>query len=685
MMTAVIWTLCFLGAIGFFVYQLYGRFGALIRLRRDDGRDYSLATLPRRIKNLVVYGFAQKKFFLREQGNGIVHVIVFWGFLVLAVQVKTMFLRGWFPEFHVPFFGMDGIGGPYAFIKDIFQFLVMVGVVVALLRWLVLKPQRLFGILPAEKKLNEQTHGEAYLILVFIFTIMASGFLYDAGRIVALAANDSIRAEAAWQPISAMIASLFESNPDLASWIIQVSWWTHNLVILVFLNLLPRSKHFHIITALPNVFFGKLESKGRLAKKDYSGENPIFGTSQAFQFTWKQGLDMYSCTECGRCSAVCPAAATGKSLAPRQFLLNLRDNLYEMQPQMMKLQTAGGAATPEGFDVVVGEGKSVIDDVIWSCVACRACEEACPVNIEYVDKIMDIRQHLVQEASRFPAELGRMFKGLETQSNPWGISSADRSNWAEGLDVPVITNKPDAEILYYVGCGGSFDDNNKKGSRALVNILKKAGVSFATLGNCESCNGETARRAGNEYLFQNMAEVLTKTLKDNKVKRILTNCPHCYNTLKNDYKEFGADWEVEHAAGFVTELVKDKKITMEKEFNQNVVYHDSCYYGRFNDIFEAPRELIKSVKGATLTEMDQNRSNSTCCGGGGARMWMEEDADKRVNVMRTEQALGKKPDVIATSCPYCRIMLTSGVNEKGASGNVAVMDVIEVIEKNMAT
>ncbi len=636
-MPSLIWTLCFLAGIGFFSWQLWQRFGVLLKLRRDDGRDYSQKTFGKRISNTIIYAFGQWKFFRDDQPAGVMHIVIFWGFMTLSLQVITMFARGWFPEFHIPIPG-------YHYMRDAFEVGVLVAVSVALFRWLVLKPTRLFGFLPAEKRLRSQSHGEAILILCFIATIMISGLLYDY------------------------------ASPEIAS----AAWWVHNLVILVFLNLLPRSKHFHIITAVANVFLGKVEPKGQLAKKDFTSDNPLFGRSTVNQFTWKQALDMYSCTECGRCSSMCPATATGKPLAPRQFLLDLRDAVYGAQPQLLK-----AAAGAEGFETIVGEGKAVIDEVIWSCVQCRACEEACPVNIEYVDKIVDIRQHLVQEASRFPAELNRAFKGMETQSNPWGISSAEREAWSEGLSVPRLSEKPNPEYLYYVGCGGSFDANSKKSSQSFIKILNAAKVDFAILGNSELCNGDSARRLGNEYLYQSMAEALVNTLNSNGIKKILVNCPHCFNTISKEYPQFGGHYQVIAAAEFVNQLVKEGKIKPTKNLDKNIVYHDSCYYGRFSDLYSEPRDVLKSIPGVQLSEMERSKDKSMCCGAGGGRVWMEEPADQRVNVLRTEQALEKKPDVIATSCPFCKIMIGSGVNEKGLAEKVGVMDVMEIVANQL--
>lgn len=687
------WTLVFLAGVGFFAWQIYGRFGVLLKARKDDGRDYSSKTWGIRFKNTLVYAFGQYKFFRDDQPAGWMHIVVFWGFLVLSLQVVTMFSRGWFPGFKIPLFG-----GWYAFMRDIFQAGVLIGVAIALFRWLVTKPTRLFGFLPAEKRLREHSHWEAILILSFIATIMLSGFFYDAGRLEAMASDAEILDEGRWQPITRWIAGFFAGHPDTAETVASVAWWVHNLVILCFLNLLPRSKHFHIITAIPNVFLGKVEPTGALAKRDFTVDEPLFGRSLTNHFTWKQMLDMYSCTECGRCSSFCPATATGKPLAPRQFLLNLRDTLYSDQPKFLAVP-AQASTTPQpegvspdpvsaersgdGYQMVIGDDKPVIDEVVWSCVTCRACEEHCPVNIEYVDKIVDIRQHLTQEASRFPEELNRAFKGMENNSNPWGIGADERAAWADGLDVPLISQKPDVEYLYYVGCGGSFDSNNRKATQSFVKILKEAGVSFAILGKEELCNGDSARRLGNEYLFQTMAEALATTINGYNVKKILVNCPHCFNTLKNEYPQFGGNWQVEHAAALVGRLVAEGKVKLGGKYDKTVVYHDSCYYGRYNDIYDEPRNLISEIDGAKLEEMFYCKRQGTCCGAGGGRMWMEEKADQRVNILRTDQALEKKPDVVATSCPYCRIMIGSGVNEKGVSDKVEVLDVMEIVEKNM--
>jgi Fe-S oxidoreductase len=396
-------------------------------------------------------------------------------------------------------------------------------------------------------------------------------------------------------------------------------------------------------------------------------------------------LDMFSCTECGRCSSQCPATATGKPLAPRQLLLDLRDYLYKHQDEVIAKRVGvhtngiGGTAMPEVGEEIVG--PVIEDEVLWSCNMCRACEEACPVMIEYVDKIVDMRRYLVQEASRFPEELTRVFKAMETQSNPWGVGAAKRFEWATGLDVPTLADKPDAEYLYYVGCAGAFDDRNKKTTQAFVRLLKKAGVDFACLAQEEPCNGDSARRLGNEYLYQAMAQMAVEVFNGYKVKKVIVNCPHCFNTIKNEFTQFGGNYEVIHAADLVKQLIASGKLEMNGADRKRTVYHDSCYYGRFNDVYDEPRDVLRA-SGATVEEVPhRHHSFARCCGAGGGRMWIEEPADKRVNLLRTDEALQANPEVIAVSCPFCMTMLTDGIKAKELEERVQTLDVMEIVER----
>lgn len=674
-MSLGLFVLIVLVALGSFVYTLYGRFRLLLAARQVGRLDQ----IKERVKGVLVYGFGQKKFVTGEQPAGWMHVVIFWGFVILGLQVLTMFGRAYSDHFAVPGFSPHLLGGPLLILRDVMEVAVSVAVLLALYRWVIVHPPRLFGYRPAEARLTHQSHWEALVILLFILTIMLSGLLYDGGRFVYLAGDPLVEAERSWAPVSAFVGTLLAGfGPAWAEGISNASWWAHNLVILTFLNLLPRSKHFHIITALPNVFFRKLEPAGALSTMDLE-TSETFGTSRIDQFTWKQVLDMYSCTECGRCSSHCPATLSGKPLAPRQLLLNLRDYLYTHQQELLarQPQNSNGAAGRN----IVGDGP-VRDEELWSCTTCRACEEACPVMIEYVDKIVDMRRHLVQEEARFPTALTRTFKGMETQSNPWGVSTEKRTDWAQGLDVPLLAEHPGAEYLYFVGCAGAFDDRNKKTTVAFAKLLQKAGVSFAILGTEEPCNGETARRLGNEYLFQSMAQNTIEVFKTYGVKKILVNCPHCFNTLKNEYPQFGGHYEVVHAAELLSRLLQDGRLTLRDGPPRGVTYHDSCYYGRYNTIYDAPREVLLKVPGTRLKEMRRHKHTGMCCGGGGGWMWMEEPHDKRVNHLRVAQALETNPDAIAVSCPFCMTMLHDGLKAKNADEKVRLLDVVELVEQS---
>ncbi len=681
MISQILFTLCTLAALGVFFYQLWRRF-LLLRSAAPAPR---FDRIPDRIRAMLVWAFGQRKFLRSnpgaERSAGWMHFFIFWGFFVLGIQIITMFGRIYSDSFVVPGFSIDLLGGPYMLLRDFFEVAVLLAAAFALVRWGIMHAPRLYGFLPPEKRQREKSHLEAYIILIFIALIMIAGLVYDGGRIAANPHNPQIAREAWWQPFSNLVArGLSAGGVGFASTAALAALWVNGLIILVFLNLLPPSKHFHIITAIPNVFFLKLEPKGQLAKQDLENASR-FGTSHIDHFTWKQVLDMFSCTECGRCSSNCPATASKKPLAPRQLLLDLRDYLYEHQDEMIEKRlhagNGDGGETPEVGENIVG---SVIhDDTLWSCTTCRACEEACPPMIEYVDKIVDMRRHLVQEEARFPKEMTRTFKNMETQSNPWGIDAEQRFAWAEGMNVPTLADKPDAEFLYYVGCAGSFDDRNKKTTQAFARVLQKAGVDFACLAREELCNGETARRLGNEYLYQSMAQMLVETLNNYKVRRIIVNCPHCFNTIKNEFPQFGGSYEVIHAADLVYQLIASGRLKVPADFRKRTVYHDSCYYGRYNDVYDEPRMVLDRA-GAEVQEMQRHRRFGMCCGAGGGRMWLEEDPDKRVNLLRTEQALQTDPEVIAVSCPFCMTMLGDGIKAKQLEEKVQTLDVMEIVD-----
>ncbi|MFT4571400.1 MAG: Fe-S oxidoreductase [Hyphomicrobiaceae bacterium] len=680
MLSTIVWNLLFFGLLGLFGWQIYNRFSVFAKVRPSDRSD----NIPERIRLTLVFALGQLKFFRSPKKDfvaGMAHVIVFWGFLVLGYQVTTMFARGWFPHFEIPLMGAQMLGGPVMALRDLFEVLVAGAALFMISRWVFTHPQRLMGFKPAEEKLSNHPHWEAVLILCFIFTITMTGLFYDAGRMIYLAGDPEIEAEKAWAwagyIASGFLAPLGASGAETVS---NAAWWTHNAVVLVFLNFLPLAKHFHVITSIPNVFFSKTQPFGQLSLQDLESEDAIYGVSQMRQFDWKQVLDMYSCTECGRCSSQCPATATNKPLAPRQMLLNLRDFLYENPQSVFDDEFDGKVATgPMGTDV-----KEVVsDEVLWACTTCRACEDACPVNIEYVDKIIDMRRHLVQEEARFPAELTKAFQGMERQGNPWGINADKRGDWAQGLNIPTIAENPEAEYLFFVGCAGSFDDRAQKITQALAKVLNHAGVSYAILGRDEPCNGDTARRLGNEYLYQSMATMAVEVFAGAEVKKVITNCPHCFNTIKNEFPQFGGEYEVLHAAELVADLIKEGKIKPDTGAVGSVVFHDSCYLGRYNEVYDAPREILKAIGGVDLKEIERSRNTGMCCGAGGGRMWIEEEPDQRVNVLRVEQLLEAKASTIASACPYCMTMLTDGVKDKGQEEQVANKDVMEILADSL--
>jgi Fe-S oxidoreductase len=683
MITEIIFSLCIFVFLALFFYQLWRRF----QLLQSAAPVSRFDRIPDRIRAVVVNAFGQKKFVRAnpgaERSAGWMHFFIFWGFMVLGVQILTMFGRGYSDSFVVPGFSLNLLGGPYLLLRDVMEVAVLIGVGIALVRWGIIHAPRLYGFLPPERRLREQSHWEAYTILLLIATVMLTGLVYDGGRIVANPNNIQIAREARWAPLSALVGRgmAHALGTNFALQASNAAWWVHNLVILVFLNLLPPSKHFHIITAIPNIFFSKLEPKGQLSKQDLENDSR-FGTSHIDHFTWKQVLDMFSCTECGRCSSNCPATLSKKPLAPRQLLLDLRDYLYGHQDEIIEKRSRPGKG--DGTEPLeVGEnivGPVIHDDTLWACTTCRACEEACPPMIEYVDKIVDMRRHLVQEEARFPKELTRTFKNMETQSNPWGLDSELRFEWAERMNVPTLADKPDAEFLYYVGCAGSYDDRNKKTTQAFVRVLQKAGVDFACLAREELCNGETVRRLGNEYLYQSMAQMLIETLNKYKVRKIIVNCPHCFNTIMNEFPQFGGSYEVIHAADLVRQLIASGRLKISAEFQKRTVYHDSCYYGRYNDVFDEPRMVLNRA-GVQVHEMERHHEFGMCCGAGGGRMWLEEEPDKRVNLLRTEQALQTDPEVIAVSCPYCMTMLGDGIKAKQLEEKVQTLDVMEIVDE----
>ena len=600
----------------------------------------------RRVHNEVSIVLGQRKL-LQRLGPGLMHAFIFWGFLVLAPTILIALIGVVDDHATLPWLGHQGW---YALLVDVFAVLVLVGVLAELWIRKVQRPRRFEG-----------SHlGEADLILALIALIATSLLLWHATRI-ALGLNEW---PAAWSPVANALSHLFGRGE--ATRVLERTFvWAHVLTILAFLAYLPRSKHLHIATAAINVWFGRTGPGGRLEPlrfddEDVPEEEIRFGAGTASDLTWKQVLDTFSCTECGRCQDVCPAFATGKALSPKLLMMGLRDQVLAQDASPL---------VP----------NAVSDEVVWDCVTCGACVEACPVSIEHVDHIVDLRRHLVMVESSFPAEAEPMLRDVERASNPWGKAQSERADWAAELGVRVLeAGDPPPDYLYWVGCASSFDERARRTAESTAKLLQAAGVDFAILGPRESCTGDPARRIGNEYVFQAFAEQNVATLKEAGVTRIVANCPHCFNTLANEYQDFGGHYEVIHHSELLAQLVRDGRLAPGRGEHHSITYHDSCYLARHNDVLEGPRELVAAV--GQPVEMPRSGKSTFCCGAGGAHMWMEERGDA-INQERVREAAATGADTLAVACPFCTVMLDDGVQSGGQE--LRVVDVATLLAESI--
>ena len=656
-------------AWGLFAWQIIRRY----RLMVIGPGENRLDQIGERLRRTYEYAFAQKRM-RRYWWAGIAHQFIFVGFVVLLLRTLILWGRGYSSDFNLWIFGTNQpLGAVYSLLKDVFAVLVLAGTVVFFYYRLVVKPPRM------------SKGFEGILILLIIATMMIADITYD-GASIAMASHAGHGAElshlvepAGWIA-SFGLAGLSDSSLSVLR---HVGFWTHATLVLLFLNLLPVSKHFHVITAIPNVFTQSLAPRGRLPNiADIEGRierEETLGLKKIGQLSWKAVLDLYTCTECGRCSDQCPATNTGKLLSPKHLTLDLRDFLYKHKRQ---LTSGGGDSLPELIPEVIKP------EVIWACTTCGACETECPVFITYVDKIVDMRRNLVMEKSEFPAELQNAFRGMETNSNPWSFPASDRAGWAAGLDVPRMAEKPDAQVLFWVGCSASFDDRARKIARATAQLLKAAGVDFAILAEEEQCTGDPARRAGNEFLFQMLAQANVETLNRYQPRTIVTTCPHCFNTLLNEYPDFGGKFNVVHHSQFLSGLVQDGKLKPKNRVDGRVAFHDSCYLGRYNEVYEAPRQTLRAIPGLTVLEPRETRDRGMCCGAGGAQMFKEEEharpgaVDERVNLRRTDQLLATEPTMVASACPFCQRMLIDGLAGRQRS-EVQQFDIAELLLKSI--
>ncbi len=601
---------------------------------------------------------------LRKNPIGIAHTLIFWGFIIITVGTLELFVSEIVPGANFEFIGESAYAALVS-VQDTFVVLVLSGVLYAFYRRLVLKPAGL-------GKSND-----AIIILSITSLLMVSLLLMNGFRMLA---------EPEWFDhwlwASSFVSSGLEHlhlTTTTSATMAGIFRWTHHILVLGFLCYIPNSKHLHVLAAGPNTFLRKLDVAKPMKPLNLEDETATsFGATKVTDLSWKDMLDGFACTECGRCQDACPAYNTDKPLSPKKLIVDMKYSLHDNKQAI----TQGKA---EEIKPLLGD--KITDDIIWACTSCRACEEACPVFIEHTDKIYDIRRSMVLMESRFPPELQTVFKNMESNFSPWAMSPDERSSWSNDLDVKKVSalENPSADIeyLFWVGCAGSFDDRNKKVSRALVNLLNRAGVKYAILGNEEKCTGDPARRMGNEYLAQTLIKENIGTLNRYGIKKIVTACPHCFNAIKNEWKDFDGNYEVIHHTQLLADLIKKGALKPTKQTTETITYHDSCYVGRWNNEYSAPREILNSMPAVKIKEMERSANKAMCCGAGGGRMWMEEHLGSRINVKRTEQALETGATVIAANCPFCITMVTDGIKTKEKVDTVVIKDIAELLEQSI--
>ncbi len=647
----------------------------------EDFREHK--NLGFRIKSFLFNVLLQKKNF-QEPLRGIMHAFIFYGFITYLIHTTNQMVAGVFGywmnmnelySFSLVALISDKLNHVYEFAVQGVSFLVLLGLgFFAWRRWVA----RAKGL---------DVHSPASAIVIgMIATLMVSTLIGEGAKSISSTfaehSNQSFIAAGLGNSFSLM--GLSSEGADL---LFKAMWWGHILTVFTFMLYVPTSKHGHLIYAPMNYFFATDTPRGQLSKINLEDENAIWGSNKVQDFPWPSLMDGLSCIECGRCQVQCPANRTGKVLNPKSIIVELKHALMEQMPAVVEAKKAGKTAEEiMGLESNVIGDKYISEEAIWGCTTCYACVEACPVGNNQVNAIVEMRRNLVLAESRFPAELQGAFTNMENNSNPWGVGAHTRADWAEGLGVKTMAEDKDVDVLYWVGCAGAFDERSKSTARSLVKIMQKANVKFGILGTEESCSGDSARRGGNEYLYQTLAQANVDVMNGYGVKKVVTACPHCYNTIKNEYPQFGGNFEVVHHSEFINQLLDEKKIKMDitvEDTKNSVAYHDPCYLGRYNDGYENPRSIVNAVSGNNLKEAEDHHSKSLCCGAGGAQMWMEEQNNDRVNNKRTAQLIETGASTIAVSCPFCMTMMTDGVKTAGKVDEVKVKDIAELVAEKI--
>jgi Fe-S oxidoreductase len=650
----------FLITFGLFAYRLRQLWQYMFLGQKETGSK-SLIRQTLDTLNYVFSQLCQLKNFRRKDWAPLGHALMVWGFfisiifyfffIILTEGLGLMALE----ETQFYFYAV--------WVMDFFAVFIFIGAFWAIIRRYIIRPDRLKG---------EQT-AEAMIILLSVLAHPVT-YVFEIATKITLGHPPAGLGHTILPPVSAWVSNLFTVGTGTEGWYLGFLW-AHWLTVVFVLAIIPYTRYLHIIAS---IFNGILRNQPRTVLKPIDLETAeTFGVATIDQLTWKQNLDLYSCVVCGNCQELCPANLSGKKLNPKKVIQDLKNHLLKVGPELVAAKAKGEPA-PANPNVPLAENVILLDE-IWACTTCGACDEVCPVWVDHIDKIVDLRRNLVMEQSSLPETAEGALRSIEDRGHPWRGTTLSRTDWAEGLDIKVMADDSDVDILFWVGCTEALEERSTKVAQSVAKLLKAAGVNFGILGAEESCCGEPARRLGNEYLFQMQAEKNIEILKNYGVKRIVTACPHGYNLLKNEYPQFGGNYEVIHHTELIYQLIKEGRLKIAKGRGELVTYHDACYLGRYNDIYNQPRQIIKAVPGLDMVEMERNRRRAFCCGGGGGHMWLEEQEGNRINEMRTEQAMETKAQTVITACPLCLQMFEDGIKAKAAEEQLKVMDIAEML------